>query len=291
MKRLLALSFALCISGVLACGDFSDTGGGGDTQSIGFTRGLAYVKTGDIYVADASDFENKTQRLTTEGGNGMPAVSRDGKRVAFVHTDVATGAQALSVVPAAGGNVSVLVALQSRSYAGLAFSGDGQLLFFAASNGLFRIEVTGANETRLQTGSGWSSPSVASDGTLWALDGASGTFFNLGPAGGGTPVAGLIGLSGQRPVRGSINPAGNRIAFEDATSHEIFVGTASGGSATQLTRISSGQQSWPVWSGDGTEVVFVSNAGGAEKIYAASATASMVGGSLLQVGNQPGWGG
>ena len=118
MRRLAVVALLAFSAG---CGP-AETGGGGDTTPVGFSSGIAYAKGGDIWVADASDYENKAQRLTTDQGNDQPALSRDGKVVAYVHTDATSGATTVYTVPSGGGTPAVLVPSSQRTYSGLCWA-------------------------------------------------------------------------------------------------------------------------------------------------------------------------
>lgn len=282
MRRLAALALLAALTG---CSGISDTGGGGDTSGVGFSRGIAYVKSGDIWVADASDYEGRTQRLTTDQGNSQPALSRDGKLVAYVHTD-ATGASAIFSVPTGGGAASPLVPSSSRLYSGLCWAPDRSKLFYAADHLLWSVNADGSGETQLTSSSAdVHSPSITSNGTIYALDLVQGGFVQV--SGGNASLV----YPAPAASRGAISPSGGQLAYEDAQQHEIFVFDGPGAAPRQLTSISGGQQREPAWSSDGSTIFFTSNAGGDDKIYSVAASATSSSGTLIQVGSEPSYGG
>ena len=61
----------------------ADQGGGGGLGA--FTRGFAFVRSGNIFLADQSNYSATPIQLTTNGGNRHPSLSADGRRVVFVH--------------------------------------------------------------------------------------------------------------------------------------------------------------------------------------------------------------
>ena len=273
---------ALLLCGSLcACG--LDTGLGGAKNT--FARGLAYVSGGDIWVADASDFEVAAFQLTADTGNSLPALTADGATVAFVHTDAAGTTAEVRTLPSAGGAAVTLLAPSSRQVAGLAWSPDGSALYVAADHAISQVSVADGSAVQVSpAGVDLSSPSVSADGALYALDRAGGTFDLL--ANGQATAA----FSAPGAVRGAVSPRGDAVVYEDGSTHEIFV--VDGAGARQLTAIAGAQESQPCWSTDGTQIFFASNAGGALKIYSlpASATRS-TGATLIQVGSQPSFGG
>ena len=271
---------------VAGCGPIHDTGGGGDTQPVGFVRGIALVQRGDIWVADQSDFEQKTQRLTTDGSNTQPALSADGKLVAYVHTDVATGAAGIFKVSTRGGTPTEMVASSAHTYTGLAWSPDGARLYFGIDHAIAQVNADGSGQQTLSpAGSDVHYPSVSSDGTLYAIDFTGSQVVRL--AGGSATAV----LSNVQAGRAAISPAGTAIAYDDATSHEIFVTDLATQTPRQVTRINAGQQREAAWSRDGQTLFFTSNVGGADKVYRIPSNASSASGTLVQVGSEPSFGG
>lgn len=278
--------FALAAGLLAACGGVQETGGGGDTQPVGFVRGIALVQAGDIWVADQRDFEQKSQRLTSDGSNSQPALSADGKVVAYVHLDPASGAAGIFKVPTSGGTPTAMVALGSHTYTGLAWSPDGARLYFGVDHAIAQVGADGSGQVTLSPASSdLHFPSVSSDGTLYALDYAGAQVVRLA-GGSATPV-----FLNVQAGRAAISPSGTSLAYDDGTAHEIFVIDAPGGSPRQVTRIAAAQQREPAWSRDGQTLFFTSNAGGADKIYRVPASASSASGKLVQVGSEPSFGG
>jgi Tol biopolymer transport system component len=271
---------------VVACGPVHDTGGGGDTQPVGFVRGIALVQRGDIWIADQSDFEQKIQRLTSDGSNTEPALSADGKQVAYVHIDGASGAAGIFKVSTHGGVPTELVASGAHSYSGLCWSPDGSRLYLGVDHAIAQLNADGSGQQTLSpAGADVHDPSVSSDGTVYAIDFTASQVVRLA-GGSATPV-----ISSIQAGRATISPSGTEVAYDDSTSHEIFVVDLATQTPRQVTRINAGQQREAAWSRDGLTLFFTSNAGGADKIYRIDANASSASGTLVQVGSEPSFGG
>jgi len=265
-----------------ACGP-NDTGGGGGTTS-GFARGIAYVSGGDIWVADASDFQSSAQMLTSSGADSEPALTRDGHTVAFVRSDP-SGSSSIDSIASSGGTEEVLVQPASHSYAGLGWSPDGSTLYFAMDGAIWMVISDGTGLMQMGPTGQFSSPSVANDGTLWAFDASSGAFSKIS---GGQAT---LGFSAPTAVRGAISPSGSALAYEDGSAHDVFVFDAPGSPPRQLTQVAGGNQGSPCWSTDGSTIFFTSDIGGETKIYSTPESATQASGTLVQVGSMPSYGG
>ena len=274
-----------CALLLLGCDGLSDIGGGGGVGELGFTRGIAFVQNADIWLADASDFEGQVAQLTSEHGNGQPALSRDGTQVAYVHGDAA-GNSGIFSVPSSGGAPRELVPLGPHAFDGLCWSPAGEALYFADQGGIFSIGADGVGQRRVSAGGdSYGSPSVAADGTLYALDANQGAFVRLEGSGS------VPSFPAPDAARGAISPDGVRVVYDDDAAGEIFVLDAPNLPPRQLTAIPGSRQRGAAWSTDGTQVFFSSNAGGGENIYVVPASAQGSSGTLVQVGNQPSFGG
>jgi Tol biopolymer transport system component len=252
-----------------------ETGGGGGKVGA-FRSGIAYVSGGAIWVADARDFEGSAAQLSAGPGDGQPALSRDGTRVAYVHTEP-DGSASILELPTTGGTATVRVSPTMSGFNGLAWSPDGATLYYAVDRALWKL---GADNTPAQLVTGeLVTPSVASDGTLFALDVTGGAVVRVA---GGAPTT---AFSVPGAVRAQVSPSGTALAYEDGTAHEIFVFDAPTAAPRQLTRIIGAQQSEPCWSTDGTQLFFTSNAGGADHIYRVDASAQASSGTLVQAGS------
>ena len=226
-----------------------------------------------------------------------PGISPDGREIAFVSGgDIWT-------VPASGGDAHLLVAHDANESRPL-FSPDGQSLAFDSTR-------TGGGDIYVMSfATGTLRRLTADDGMEqlegWSRDGrwvyfsstsrdiaGMNDIFRVSVAG-GTPMA----VSADRYVNefgAAASPDGTRVAFvargngssqwwRRAGSHldqsEIWVGAlgASGssgslGSYTQLTK-RDGRSLWPMWSGDGRNVTYVSDRSGTENLWTRPATAS-----------------
>ena len=226
-----------------------------------------------------------------------PGISPDGHEIAF------ESGGAIWSVPAAGGDAHLLVADGATDRRPL-FSPDGQRLAFVSTHtggGDIYVLTLATGETRRLT---------ADDGLEaldnWSRDGHwiyfSTTAHDIAGMNdiyrvsidGGTPMA----VSEDRYVNefeGASSPDGSRLAFvargvassqwwRRGSSHldqselwtlDLKAPTATATSYIRLSPMGA-RQVWPMWSGDGRDLFYVSDRGGAENVWVRPATAAGV---------------
>lgn len=295
MKRMSRIVGALVLAaGLAACEPIDDGGGGGGGGSVLFTRGFAFVRPSDqnVYVVDDTGDPNSPQRLTTIGGASHPAVSRNGRLVAFVH-QTALGFE-LQIVPTDGSaQPSTVFASGAAGCAGCTnfryptFNPAGTVIVFTFNRGsdnfaLGKVNTDGSGFQVLTT-----DPATSFGGASFFPDGQSvlvptGTtstqlsqLQRVGLNGGISPVANSLGQDAQWVVnRAVVSLDGKQVALDGrvgAVSSRIFVGPLSPYSPPARVTDHSGndvnaQDTFPSWMSD-TQVGFLSNAGSATNIY------------------------
>jgi Tol biopolymer transport system component len=277
-KALVAVVFAFgCIP--------ADQGGGGGLGA--FTRGFAFVRSGNIFLADQSNYTATPIQLTTNGGNRHPSLSADGRRVVFVHAtneidivSASTGASASIVYSAATGQSNLRTPV---------FSPDGQIIVFAYDFGavsvLGRVNADGSRFQELTLAPiSVAAPSFYSNGeNVLVIQGTSRSRYdqlarvNL-TTGTATNVVGSLGTSACVIAnRAVLSPDNIKVAFDARTgagtscggSARIFVMDLSTRGVTQLTDYPSVQTTidgFPTWVGI-DQVGYSSNFGGADQVY------------------------
>ena len=221
-----------------------------------------------------------------------PGISPDGREIAF-----SSGGDIWSV-PAAGGEARLLVADAATDRRPL-FSPDGRTLAFVSTRtgggDVYTLSLATGRVTRLTWDDGLEQLDAWSADSRWIYFSSTGRdiagmndVFRV-PAAGGTPFA----LTDERYVNefgGAPSPDGRRLAFvargiasnqwwRRGSSHidqsELWtVDLQSAEPAyTQITQRGS-RQIWPIWSGDGTALFYVSDRGGAENIWTRPASAT-----------------
>src|ERR1700737_2610133 len=212
----------------------ADQGGGGGLGA--FTRGFAFVRSGNIFLADQSNYSATPIQLTTNGGNRHPSLSADGRRVVFIHAtneidmvSASTGATATIVYSAATGQSNLRTPV---------FSPDGQSIVFAYDFGsvsvLGRVNADGSGFQEISLAPlSVAAPSFYSNGeSVLVIQGPARSAYdqltkiNLTTR---TPtnVAGSLGTSACRIVnRAVLSPDNTQVGFDARTG----AGTSCGGS-------------------------------------------------------------
>jgi Tol biopolymer transport system component len=297
---LVAIAFAGCVPG--------DSGGGGGLGS--FNRGFAFVRSGNIYVADNSAYQNPIQ-LTTSGDDQYPSLSRD-RRVVYVR-----GGNQLWVVPASNSPSPAQVLVNTGGGTNLrtpVFSPDGNSIVFAYNLGgafqLGKVNVDGTGFQQLTSQFYYIGPSFFSDGSgvLAARATSPPSQYNQivqVPVNPGrdsliTNALGPDACSVENRV--ALSPDGSKLAFDART-------VASSGACSGTTRIfimdmigsrmvrrvtdstdPSVRESFPSWVGN-DQVGFSSNFGGADQVYVLPANAAPTSGGLkVPTASQPYYG-
>jgi tricorn protease len=205
---------------------------------------IVFACEDDLWSVDAGG--GVARRLTTiEGECGLPRLSPDGRRLAFVAR--AEGNPELYVMPAQGGAVRRLTHLGSETLYCSGWSRDGQAIYFTCDAGSPFAKVTLAY--RIAAGGG--EPVELRIGHALSLDVA---------ANGAT----LIG-------RNAIDPARWK-RYRGGTAGHLWVDVRGSGEYVRICRELDGNLAWPLWLGE--RVIFLSDHDGIGNIYSVLADGS-----------------
>jgi Tol biopolymer transport system component/DNA-binding winged helix-turn-helix (wHTH) protein len=260
-----------------------------DGSTIVYPDVVGERKTVALYALDLRAM--KSRQLTfpppESEGDGDPAFSHDGKRVAF-QRDV-LDLQQVYVVPAAEGDAQVLTENNRIDIDGLAWTlDDGQILL--GGQQLRRIPSARAAELSAVVpyvpgpalfpslrGNRLAYTQARDNANIWKLDLRS-------PSQSSGEPAKLISSTRQQAAA-SFSPDGTQIAFQSdrSGSWEIWKCNRDGSSAVQLTHFGGPLSGTPRWSPDGQQIAFDSRANGKSEIYVMAAT----GGTPVRVTNSP----
>ena len=212
----------------------------------------------DLVVRDGA---RELRLRVDESLESRPRVSPDGAHIAYISER--GGTWRVCVIPSAGGT-PVCVA-DATSNAAVAWSADGQSLFFSRANTLFSVPYDVSTQTAgpevdrgiaVPNGNFGMSPDrsriVVADGRRLAVrpvDGSAGVTIDVGSA-------------VQDP---SFSPDGTRIVY--VANLHVFTVPAAGGTVRQLTSPGT-VNGEPTWTGDGDWIVFRSNRSGNGDLYA-----------------------
>ena len=224
-------------------------------------------------------------------GDGTPALSRDGKHLAFTRTFTFGVSEVcvldLSQGPAAGG-APRQITFKKQQTVGLAWTHDGREIIFASGSGdsargttLWRVSASGSSAPRLLALAGehgsWPAISFqgdrlafsreyAEDQNIWRL--------HLSGSGGETGKAVRLIASTRNDYVPQYSPDGKRIVFisQRTGRDEVWVCNSDGSGVVQLTSLSAAITGCPRWSPDGARIVFDSNAVGTFHLYVIDAS-------------------
>ncbi len=252
----------VCISGCLG-----DSGGGGGP--LNFHAGYTFIRSGDVYLSDRSDY-GRVVPLTNTGNNHNPSISRDGSRVVFVHRSGSDSE--LDTIAVNGSEVSptrVYASDSTHTNFGMpVFSRNGAFIVFAYQSGgssfLGQVDLDGRNFRRITSGTrSYSAPSFYSDGlrvlasagvtyarydsleSIVLATGAASTVTNLLPSG-------VLEIAN----RAVISPNESTIAVDLVTSSgvsRVFSYDVAGRRFNPLTNYPADpgtNDSFPSWDGD-----------------------------------------
>ena len=243
----------------------------------------------------------ETRQLTTPlsatiGGDGHPALSPDGRSLAFVRgpSGASLDVWLLRLTPdlQPAGEPRQITHDKNRSMAP-AWSPDGRDIIYASKlqgrNGLWRVTADGSGQRQplLGVGEGGATPAISprasrlayarrlQDYNLWRIEIAGGK---------GGPPQRLI-ASTLRDFEPRYSPDGRKISFaSDRTGHlEVWTADADGSSQVQLTDRKSTLTSGARWSPDSQRIVFLSVVGDQQQLF----TIPAGGGAVTRLTNTP----
>ncbi len=219
----------------------------------------------------------------TSDGDRYPAISPDGKTVAFFRDFD------LYLVPTAGGAPKLLMANSAQSESP-AWTSDGrEILFISARSGdsrfsLWRVPASGGTPKQVEAaGRNLDSFAISRDSQRLALAQTIGDhniwrmeLANAASLAGPRQVpqsAKLLISSTRRDADPQISPDGKKIAYGSdlSGSNEIWVADSTGENPIKLTSFNRSLTGSPYWSPDGRQIVFDSRAEGLGDIYVISA--------------------
>jgi dipeptidyl aminopeptidase/acylaminoacyl peptidase len=217
---------------------------------------LAYTNSaGELYVGNA--------RLAAGTGATYQAleIAPDGKSVLAVESGETTR---VVLVPVAGGDPRPIDGTEDADAASI--SPDGRTVVFTTPDGVYSVAVAGGTPKQLAAtpnGATDSIPEISPDGKTIAFardvvddQGNEVATLEVMSMSGGKPADRAEGVQSALPLGGriSFSPDGKTIAYAgDGESPGIWTVGAATGDPKQLT---SGLDSWPVFSADGTTITY-----------------------------------
>jgi TolB protein len=295
-KALCAVA-AVLLFGLASC--TTEPGGGGGTPT--FQSGFVYIRRddGNVYLADDTA-PTIPIPVTSGGDNHMPALSRDARKVVFVHRSGSSAEIDTISVNAASG-IPPTTVLSSTGNANNfrlpIFSPDGSYIVFAydssQSSFLGRVNVDGSSFQRIvgSSAASYTSPSFFPNGHLLAAAGNSPSQYDMlvDVSLTGGVVANVTSLPNELlgvANRAQISSDGNQIAL-DGLSRVSGVSWLYGYSipGRQFTRLVFYQnqptvnETFPTWVGI-SQVGYSSDYGGNDSVYLVAASAHDSSGTL-----------
>jgi Tol biopolymer transport system component len=263
------------------------------TPSIAWTKdgqSLAVVVGGEKQVPSISMLSVKTgalQRITTppEGsqGDNSPAISPDGKALAFVrkvdqdHADI-------FLCDLNGAHPRPLT-FDSNLVRGLTWSIAGQDVIYASDRGpgwrLWRLPAYGGSPREVfMAGNHASYPAIAPKGYRMAFTESPNVsaiwLAHLGSL--DEPQERQAIRSAARETGAAWSPDGTKVASvsEQSGAPEIWVGNAKGGDRVQITRLDGPRMRNPRWSPDGNTILFETRGQNGLQLYTVPAAGGKV---------------
>jgi Tol biopolymer transport system component len=219
-----------------------------------------------IFQAESLNGQSTTPLIAN---GGEPAISPDGKLIAFVRRNGASNEQRVAVAPLDDVRNARFVSREGQGlwdHDGPTWSPDGRELCYAAWDGLWVVPVGGGGARQLtQSDSTDLQPAWSSSGYIYFSSKRDGLWHLWRvPADGGTPSRVTIGLGIERAP--TITPDGRALAYSTAReNYDIFIRDLE----TNEQRPVGGddEKTLPVFSGDGTALVFVMTAGNRQGLW------------------------
>lgn len=233
--------------------------------------GKSFVVTDDhalsLVLIDTGEKRKLELGVETKGHShpGSPAISPDGKTIAFVVSDASAGdtVYVASLSPDFHIEAGSRVAMHSRfgAITAVAWSTDSEFLFFIDSREgparMYRTRLDGRMPARPVPGLGdhITDVSVSGDRMVYTYATQDANLWMLPLVAGGAPQP--FAPSTQSEREPSFSPDGKQVAFvsERGGDADIWIAQPDGTQARQLTRGGS-VRSTPMWSPDGRELLY-----------------------------------
>lgn len=193
-----------------------------------------------------------------------PALSPDGKHVAFIHAAEGPLGK-LWIIPAEGGEARQLTTpgMIDKIAGAPEWSADGRFILFSvdadvAGGQLWRFDVDSGESNALTTGtSGAHSVAISNDGKRMAYTAAR-TMWKLTRIDPLTANTSTIHESRTPVLLPIASPDGTQIVFftRNSTGMQIVMIDSDGGNLRKLTFDEPGQNALPTWSGDGAAILY-----------------------------------
>lgn len=193
-----------------------------------------------------------------------PALSPDGKLIAFVHADEGPLAN-LWVIPAAGGEARQLTTLEATGgpVSSPAWGPHGNGIVFTVnadtgSSHLWRVSVDGSDLEPVTSGPGGAGDAVVSaDGKRLAFT-ATRTRWGLTRVDPETAESSTVFESRTPLVLPAISPDGSKVVFFSPldSGMQLFTLGSDGANLQQLTFDDGGENALPAWAADGDSVLY-----------------------------------
>ena len=218
-------------------------------------------------------------------GDRSPAISPDGKTVAFVRF-ISSGVGDLYLIPIAGGEARRLT-FDNTGTTSPVWTSDSREILFLRTQSLWRVPATGGTPVQVEA-AGRNLTSLAlsrqgqrlawtqtiNDQNIWRME-LSGAAppRSRNPSLPSSKLAKLLISSTRLDNSPDFSPDGKRIAFASNRSgnSEIWVADSTGERPVQLTAFNRGGTGSPRWSPDGRQIAFDARASGSADIYVISA--------------------
>ena len=231
------------------------------------TNAFVYSTGRQVWLAQ-NDGRDREKIIGIPSGQGFagrePALSPDGKLVAFIHADEGPLGN-LWVIPSEGGEARQLTTLETGG--GIAgapeWSGDGKYIVYSteANTGgghLWRIDAESGEVAKLTTGtSGANDATISSNGSRLAYT-ATRAMWRLTRVDAETAETSTI-FESRTPIFLPIaSPDGQKIVFftRNPTGMQIVTIDSDGDNLRQLTFDEAGENALPTWTGDGDAILY-----------------------------------
>jgi Tol biopolymer transport system component/DNA-binding winged helix-turn-helix (wHTH) protein len=192
-------------------------------------------------------------------GDHSPAVSPDGRRMAFIRRSSGSMSD-IHVASITGGDLR-RVTFDAADLTGLDWTGDGHALVYSSDRAggysVWRVPATGGPPSLLAGGAARMKHPVTDRTSRRVIYENWNYEINLWQTGTGeAPITRTSELWNLYP---QVSPDGTRVAYvsTQSGSHQLWLAARDGGNAHQLTRVDGGAVSSPRWSPDGRRIVYL----------------------------------